>query len=286
MNPSQNAPIPGPGTPAAQPPAPTNLVANPEQLVAESRPVAQQLYNSVSTTYLQFRREYFKESDPSLAGDPPLHPPSHQSEQARLAEGALRVIPGIVHNVSVLGDLVTHLQRVVEIHTLTEEELLSLHNITMVFLYGVRDGIQPWYMSYLDNSAHQLLEATHPDYFLHFPFHGVFYQTPEELVKLDIALRQGDIPRMEQYVQHIADHLITLLQDPFKGQENLSFAGPDGDRRRTVFNLKTTAGLAIGAYLGIETVRAFMSPHQELPPPQPAIHMIPPEMTQFTSPRQ
>ena len=279
MNSPQDAPTPATnGTAMA--------VANPAQLVAQSRAMADQLYSEVSTAYLQFRHIYFEEESPSLANDPPMHPPAHQSETARLAQGALKVIPGAVRAMPILGDLAGHLQRVVEIHTLTENELLSLHNITMVFLYGVREGIQPWYVAYLDESAHQLLEATHPDYFLAFPFHGLFYQTPETLVKLDIALRQGDVAYIETHVQQLAQELIIVLHDPFKGQENLSFAGPDGERRKIVFNLKTTAGLAIGSYLGIEAVRSFISPHKDLPPPQAAIHMIPSEMDQYTLPRE
>ena len=282
MSSPQNVPSPNPNNPAPNPT--TMAVANPAQLVTESRAMADQLYSAVSTTYLQFRQTYFNEAEPSLANDPPLHPPAHQSETARLAQGALKVIPVAVRAVPLIGDLAQHLQRVVEIHTLTEKELLSLHNITMVFLYGVREGIQPWYAAYLDDSAHQLLEATHPDYFLAFPFHGLFYQTPEALVKLDIALRQGDVAFIEQHMQQLAQQLITVLHDPFKGQENLSFAGPDGERRKVVFNLKTTAGLAIGSYLGIEAVRSFISPHKDLPPPQAVIHMIPPEMDQYTLP--
>jgi hypothetical protein len=276
-------------TPTPQPPAASNALAtltNGPQLTEQSRPVAQQLYDNVSTTYLQFRRTFFHESDPTLSTDPPLHPPAQQSETAKLAEGAIRIIPSAVKGVPLVGDIVQHLQRVVEIHTLTENELLSLHNITMVFLYGVRDGIQPWYVAYLNDAAHQLAAEAHPDYFFAFSFHGLFYETPEDLVKFDIALRQGDVATMEAYVQHIGSNLVHVLHDPYKGQEDLSFAGPDGERRKTIFNLKTTAGLAIGGYLGLEAVRALISPHKDLPPPTPVIQVIPSVMQQYTMPRE
>ena len=256
-------------------------VADPAALQTATRPLASQLYATVSDDYLQFRRTYFREQDPSLSTEPPLHPPPHEDETARLAQTALKAIPAVVQSVPLLGDIYTHLHRVVNIHTLTENELLMLHNVTMVFLYGTRDGLQAWYVEYLNEAAHQLADVNHAEYYIEFPFHGLFYIPSEDLVKFDIAIQQGDPTRISAYVQNLADHLETALKDPFHGQEHFSFAGADGDRHRTVFNLKTTAGLAIGGYLALEAVRAVVSPHANAGPPQSVIHLIPPEMQQF-----
>jgi hypothetical protein len=264
----------------AQPQPFTIKVPDPAGLLSATRSLASQLYNDVSTDYLQFRRTYFREQDPSLATEPPLHPSPHHDETARLAESALKAT-SVVQSVPVLSDIHSHLNRVVEIHTLTEDELLMLHNVTMVFLYGTHDGLQAWYVEYLNNTAHQLAEVTHSDYYIDFPFHGLFYIPQDDLVKFDIAIKQGDPARIAAYVQNLAQHLTTALRDPFHGQEHFSFAGPDGDRHRTIFNLKTTAGLAIGGYLALEAVRAVVSPRAAHGPAQPAIHLIPNEMHQF-----
>ncbi|MBA3826344.1 MAG: hypothetical protein H0X24_20895 [Ktedonobacterales bacterium] len=265
----------------AQPQPFTMKVPDPAGLLTATRPLASQLYGDISTDYLQFRRTYFREQNPTLATEPPLHPSPHHDETARLAETALKAIPGVVQSVPLLGDIYGHLHRVVNIHTLTENELLMLHNVTMVFLYGTRDGLQAWYVEYLNNTAHQLADVKHGEYYIEFPFHGLFYIPPEDLVKFDIAIKQGDPARIAAYVQNLAEHLATALRDPFHGQEHFSFAGPDGDRHRTIFNLKTTAGLAIGGYLALEAVRSLVSPHTASGPAQPAIHLVPPEMQQF-----
>jgi hypothetical protein len=270
-----------------QPQPSSYLVRVPETagLATATTAVANQLYTTVSNDYLQFRRTYFREQDPSLATEPPLHPPAHQDETARLAETALKAIPGVVQSVPLLSDIYTHLHRVVNIHTLTENELLMLHNVTMVFLYGTRDGIQPWYVEYLNDTAHQLAEVKHGEYYIDYPFHGLFYIPQDDLLKFDIAIKQGDPTRIAAYVQNLAEHLQTALHDPFKGQEQFSFAGADGDRHRTIFNLKTTAGLAIGGYLALEAVRAVVNPHHEAGPAQSAIQLIPPQMHQYLVPQ-
>ncbi len=256
-------------------------VADPAALLVETRPLANQLYSAVSADYLQFRRTFFREQDPSLATEPPLHPPPHHDETARLAETALKAIPSVVQSVPLLSEIYTHLHSVVDIHTLTENELLTLHNMTMVFLYGTRDGLQAWYVEYLNDAAHQLAEVQHNDYYIHFPFHGLFFIPQDDLLKFDIAIRQGDHAQTASYVHSMGERLVTVLRDPFHGQEHFSFAGPNGERHRTIFNLKTTAGLAIGGYLALEAVRAVISPHSPSGPPQAAIHLIPPEMQQF-----
>src|SRR6185437_5868692 len=149
-----------------QPPTlPTIHVPNPELLAQQSRPVADQLYQAVGNQYLAFRRDFFHDANASLATEPPAHPQPHQTETAKLAERALQVVPGGAHTLPIIGDLITHLQRVVDIHSLTENELLMLHNTSMIFLYGTRDGLQAWYVEYLLDAAHKLNNITDLEYF-------------------------------------------------------------------------------------------------------------------------
>ncbi len=243
------------------------------------------MYQAVGNQYLAFRREYFRDPHASLATEPPPHPAPHQTETAKLAENALKVVPHEVRSVPIIGDLITHLQRVIDIHTLTENELLTLHNVAMIFLYGTRDGLQPWYVEYLLDAAHKLSNVTDLDYFITYPWHGLFYLPPEPLSAFDTAVRTGDVAGIERAVSHTAAQLITALKDPFKAQEDLAFAGEGGERRKTVFTLKTTAALAIGAYLAIETVRSLVGPHHAAEPPKPVIETIPSTMQQYLIPR-
>lgn len=267
----------------AQPAGP--LLPNPDQFIAQTRDVATQLYKDVSEAYLQFRRDTYHEENPSLATEPAPLKSVQQSESARLAEGTLRVVPGAAKAVPLVHELVDHLQRVVNIHTLTENERMTLHNVAMVFLYGVRDGIQPWYVEYMLTSAQALAPITNPDYYVDFPWHALFYKTPQELTAFSQAVRAGDSAGIVPVVQQLARDLIDALQHPYEAQENLAFSGPDGARQKTIFDLKTSAGLAVGAYLAVEAVRTFMGAPQEKPHPQAAIKLIPDEMSQHLVPR-
>jgi len=267
------------------PTTPAPRVAHPDFLAQQTQTVADQLYQTVGNHYLEFRRTYFHDANPSLATEPPAHPNAHQTETARLAENALRVVPGSVQSLPIIGDLVVHLQRVINIHTLTENELLTLHNVSMIYLYGVRDGLQGWYVDYLLDAADKLQHETNPDYYIEFPWHGLFYLPLAETAAFALAVQQGDVTGITNRVQQLGNKLSVALQNPFKAQEDLAFAGEDGERRKAIFTLKTTAGLAIGAYLAIEAVRAVVGPHHAHEQPQAMIQIIPPQMQQYLVPR-
>jgi hypothetical protein len=272
---------------AADPSSATSIphVANPAFLAQQTQTVAAQLYQTIGNHYLEFRRVYFHDTNPSLATEPPAHPEPHQTETAKLAENALKVVPSNVQSLPIIGDLVVHLQRVVNIHTLTENELLTLHNVTMIYLYGVRDGIQGWYVDYLLDAADKLQHETNPDYYIEYPWHGLFYLPPDETAAFSLAVQQGDITAISNQVQQLGNRLSAALQNPFKAQEDLAFSGEDGERHKMIFTLKTTAGLAIGAYLAIETVRAVVGPHHAHELPQPVIQIVPAQMQQYLIPR-
>jgi hypothetical protein len=273
---------------SSQPPTnapPIPHLAHPELLAQQTQAFADQLYQTVGDQYLEFRRTYFHDANASLATEPPPHPEAHQTETAKLAGEALKVIPSGAQSLPVIGDLLTHLRRVVDIHSLTEDELLTLHNVAMIFLYGIRGGVQGWYVDYLLDAAHQLQHVSNTEYFITYPWHGLFHLPQAETTAFDAAVQHYDVAAIENQVQQFAGRLVNALQHPFKAQEELAFVGDGGETRKTVFGLKTTAGLAIGAYLAIETVRSLVGPHQQHTTPQPVIQMIPNQMQQYLIPR-
>lgn len=245
-------------------------------LAAQTTAVARELYDAVSGPYLNFRRIYCRESSPSLATVPPRTQESQRTEGARLAAGALRLMPKEVHAVPLARDLYDHLQWVVDIHTLTDNERIQLHNLTMVFLYGVHDGIQPWYIDWLIRSEHALHTKLPPKYFLAYPWHGIFFRAASAQAQFDQAVRTGDVAGIQQEVQHIGERLVDVLREPLSTQPKLAFSGEDGEMRKAIFDLKTAAGLALAAYLAVETVRALTHPGEE-PLPRSVI-ALPPEL--------
>lgn len=234
-------------------------------LAAQTRDAARELYEAVAQPYLNFRRIYCQETNPTLATVPPRTNEAQQTEGARLAAGALRLMPREVHAVPLARDLYDHLQWVVDIHTLTDNERIQLHNLTMVYLFGVRDGIQPWYVNWLLGAEHALHTRLNSKYFLAFPWQGIFFRAASDLAQFDAFVRAGKVEGIEAEVKHIGERFIDVLRDPLGTQPKLAFSGEDGERRKVIFDLKTSAGLALGAYLAVETVRALTHPHEEQP---------------------
>jgi hypothetical protein len=185
-------------------------------------------------------------------------------------------MPNEVHAVPLVRDLYDHLQWVVDIHTLTDNERIQLHNLTMVYLYGVMDGVRPWFVNWLAESEHALHRPLPAKYFLAFPWQGIFYRAAHELAQFEEAVRSGDTAALQHEVKHIGDRFVDVLRDPLSTQPKLAFSGEDGERRKLIFDLKTSAGLALGAYLAVETVRALTHPGAE-PPPRSVI-VLPPEL--------
>ncbi len=232
-------------------------------LAEQTSAFADQIFKAVSSAYLAFRREYYHEPQPSLATPPPAHAEIRKSELALLAESTLRLVPHAIKSIPLVGGFVRHLQQVADIHSISEDERTALHNLTIGFLRGIRGGIQPWYVEWLLVSARNLSQITDLDYYLEFPFDGLLYRDPKALVALESALRQGDATALRGEIERMANRLTKVLRDPVGSQPLLAFTGPYGDHRRVVFNLETTAALALLAYLITEEGRHLIHPQQE-----------------------
>lgn len=252
-------------------------------LAAETRPFASQVYADVSEHYLEFRRVYYHEDKPALDTLPPRHAEIHRAEIALLAENTLRLIPSAVKSVPVIGGLFEHLEQVADLHAISETERSALHNVTLAFLHGTQDGIQPWYAQWLLASAQNLAGVTDTEYFMAFPWDACLHMFPDELAAFERALQQNDTAGIEHAVQGVADRLIRALRDPMEAQVAFAFTGPDAERRRVAFQLKTTAALALGAYLVAEEVRLLLHPRQPAQAAQSVLAPLPPQLEAHAS---
>jgi hypothetical protein len=258
---------------------PTPVAPALADLSTQTRATAARVYDAVAQQYLEFRRVYYHEDHPSLATVPPAHAEIRQAEVAMVAESTLKLLPQAVTSLPVLGGLIEHLEQVANIHSISERERTSLHNMAMTFLYGVRDGIQPWYVQWLLATAHNLGGVTEPEYYITFPWDALFYERPDEVAALDAAVRTGNVPAIEREIEHLADRLIAALRDPVGIQPELAFTGPDGEHRRRLFALKTALALGLAAYLVAEEARALLRPRARPHAPQSALAPFPPEIT-------
>lgn len=261
-------------------------VADAAGLAARTRELAARLSGAVAEPYLVFRRIYYHETEPSLATVPPRSDAVQRTEAATLAQRALKLFPRETHAVPVLREMLDHLQWVVDIHSLTEHERSAIHNMAMTLLHGLQDGIQGWYVEWLLFAAQRLQTATDPRYFLAYPWQALMYRTPEEVKSFDQAVRAGDIVGIEREVQRMANGVIEVLRDPLGAQPKLVFAGPDGERRRHLYELKTTAALALGAYLAVDTVRGLISAEHPAQPVLSVIRGLPPEIAAHLVPEE
>ncbi|HEV2238798.1 MAG TPA: hypothetical protein VGR57_19220 [Ktedonobacterales bacterium] len=255
-----------------------------ERLPEQTREWAQQASARVAQHYLAFRRTYYHEANPTLETPPPAHAEIHQAEVARLADNTLRLLPQAVRSVPVLGGLLEQLQQVANIHSMSERERSMLHNLTMTFLHGVRGGIQPWYAGWLLASARTLYAQPVDRYFMQYPWDALLYQDTGQLQAFEAAMARDDAAGIERVLDRIAAKLIHALDDPIGVQPDLAFTGPDGERRRLVFRLKTSAALALGAYFVMEEARVLLRPHEAAPTPHSALAPLPPELAAFMTP--
>jgi hypothetical protein len=249
---------------------------DPQRLVEQTRDAAARLYTAVAQQYLTFRRDYFHEPEPTLATPPPQSDAVQQTESGKIADRALRLMPHAVRDLPLIRELMDHLQWEVDIHTLTSRERISLHNIVLVFLYGTDGGIQPWFVEWLNQQMHSIQSVTHSKYYLAYPWHGLLYRTPDELRAFDTAVSQENILEIEREMERYAGQLITVLRDPLHTQPKLAFSGPHAEERRILFNLKTSAAVALGAYLAVEAVRDLFGQHHEPEAPDSAVAMFTP----------
>lgn len=271
-----------PATSLAQ--RPPTRVPNPQQLYEQSRDTAARIYAAVAEQYLDFRRRFFGEPNPTLATLPPQSDVVQQTEGGKIADRTLHLMPHTVRELPLVRELMDHLQWETDIHTLTGRERIALHNMTMAFLYGTDGGIQPWYVEWLLEQMHRVQNVTHPKYYLAYPWHGLLYRSPEELAAFDQAVTTGNVYAIEQQMEHWAGQIIMVLRDPLGSQPKLAFSGPHADQSRILFELKTAAALALGAYLAVEAVRDLLGARQPATPPQSAIDAFPPQMAQRALP--
>ncbi|HEY1389992.1 MAG TPA: hypothetical protein VGF38_15745 [Ktedonobacterales bacterium] len=249
-----------------------------EELAQQPSTIAAKLYDAVAEAYLQFRRTYYHEELPSLATTPPAQAEMHKAEIALLAENTLRLVPQAVKTLPVVGGFVEHLQQVADLNSLSEAELATLHNMTMAFLYGIKGGIQPWYVEWALASARRLASVDDPNYFMTYSWDACLYFAPDDLLRLEHDVSVGDLPGIERAMQQIAERLMTALSNPIDAQVEFAFTGPDADQRRMTFRLKTAACVALGAYLVTEEVRTLLHPREQRGMPSSALAPLPPEL--------
>lgn len=246
--------------------ASTVAMPNRDQLADQTRDFAAEIRAAVLDVYLEFRRTYYHESNPSLEEPPPYSNEVQRNERAVIAHEmlrALQLLPREIQAIVLIRDLLDQLQWETDIHTLTENERSTLHNLAHIFLHGVDGGLQPWYVEWLLQAAHNLQYATDERYYLAFPWQGLLYRKPHELEAFAAAVRDGDVAGIEQEIQRLANGLIEVLRDPMNTQPKLAFSGPDGERRLLLFRLKTSAGLALGAYLAVEQINSLLHPRKQ-----------------------
>lgn len=255
-----------------------------QRLPEQTRDWADKTSARVAEHYLAFRRAFYHEANPSLDATPPPHAEIHQAEISRLADNTMRLMPQVVKSVPVLGGLLEQLQQVANIHSITERERSMLHNMTMTFLHGLRGGIQPWYVGWLLASARNLRAQKPDSYFMQFPWDALLYQDGGQLRAFETAVAQGDVAGIERVLDRIAAKLIHALDDPVGAQPDLAFTGPEAERRRMVFRLKTSAALALGAYFVVEEARVLLHPHGARPELHSALAPLPAELAAFMTP--
>jgi hypothetical protein len=249
--------------PTTAKPAPSQLVSA-AGLTEATRDHAAELAAAVAGAYLVFRRDFYHEEGPDLTRPPVPHGEIRQGELAGVARSVLRLVPQAVRSIPLVGGFLEHLEQVADMHSISEQERAELHNMTILFLHGVQDGIQPWYSEWLLASAHNLAQIDGIDYYLDHPWDALLYQAPSALRQLEAAVRAADRMVLEGEMERLATGLIKALRDPIGMHAELAFTGPRAERQKLVFHLKTTAALALGAYLIIEQV------DQQLHPRHPA----------------
>jgi len=260
-------------------PSPSN--SNLDRLAERTSAFAKALYDEVAAAYLQFRRAHYHDAQPSLATIPHASAEVSKAEVALLAENTLKVLPKAVTGLPILGGVIEHLQQVADLNSVSEAERATLHNMTMAILYGVKNGIQPWYVEWALASARRLahvLDTGDSSYFMAYPWDACLYFAPQDLTRFEEATRTKEIEGIEQAMRQIAARLITALSNPLDTQFEFAFTGPDAERRRTMFRLQTAATIALGAYLITEEVRTLLQPRGGQTTPPSALAPLPPEL--------
>jgi hypothetical protein len=248
-------------------------------LPGQTGPAGSPITERVIAAYLQFRRDYYHDQQPSLSTPPPSHNGVQQAEAAQVADRMLRLIPGAIKAIPGFGGMLVHLEQVVNIHSMSEAERTELHNATMFFLHGVGQGIQPWYLEWLLASAKRLSDSLPAEYFMRHPWDALYYQAPVEQTVLEAVVRDGNVSGAKREIEQLGERLIQALENPIKVQSKLAFTGPDSEAREARFSLLTAAALAFGGFLIADGVRIFLHQREEEEESlQSRLAPLPPEM--------
>ncbi|HEV2460693.1 MAG TPA: hypothetical protein VGS80_20250 [Ktedonobacterales bacterium] len=258
-------------------PASTQLMPMAD-LAEATRDHAAELAAAVAAEYLVFRQDFYHEYTPDLARPPFPHAEIRQGELAGVARSVLRLVPQAVHSIPLLGGFLEHLEQVADMHSISEQERAELHNMTMLFLHGLQDGIQPWYIEWLLASARNLAQLDGIDYYLDHPWDALLYHSPAALRRFEVAVPATDRAVLESEIERLAAGLIKALHDPIGMHAELAFTGPRADREKLVFQLKTTAALALGAYLIVEQVQQQLHPRRPAQSLHSRLAPVPDEM--------
>jgi hypothetical protein len=258
-------------------PASSQLMPVPD-LAEATRDHTAELAAAVAAAYLVFRRDFYHEDAPDLARPPFPHAEIRQGELAGVARSVLRLVPQAVHSIPLLGGFLEHLEQVADMHSISEQERAELHTMTMLFLHGLQDGLQPWYIEWLLASARNLAQLDGIDYYLDHPWDALLYHSPAALRRFEAAVRATDRGVLESEIEQLAAGLIRALRDPLGMHAELAFTGPRADREKLVFHLKTTAALALGAYLIVEQVQQQLHPRRPAQSLHSRLAPVPDEM--------
>lgn len=267
------------GIPVSQ--SPEIRLPDPDALYKATHDIAATLFAQVGHDYLQFRRISYEETTPSLATLPPESHAIQQAEIALLADNALRFVTPALKSIPLIGGLVEHLQRVANIHSISQQERTALHNEAMLFLHGIKGGIHGWYVEWMYQAAASVSRVVRHDYFIYHPWDALLYMNDTQLAEFGEAIRSQNTDTITRYVSQLASSLRDALLDPVATQPKLAFTGPDHEEIEAQFNLKTTAALALGALLIAGEVQVLLHHHDTQTPPPSAIPPFPEVMKDY-----
>lgn len=255
-------------------------------LAEQSSAFASKIYDQIAEQYLAFRRVYYEEEHPSLAVLPPQGTRIHRAQIAQFADHSLQMLPSALKATPLFGGVLEHLQQVVNIHSMSEHERTELHNATMFFLHGIKDGIQPWYVNWLLSSAQRLSAHLPATYFMTYPWDALYYLNPVELRVFEAVVATGDVSGAEHVIERLGQRFSDALDNPIERQADLAFTGPNAEASHASFNLKTAATLALAGLFIAGEAKSLLDHSQndanvtsQLAPP-------PPEMTTLFTQRR
>src|SRR5579871_827657 len=104
----------------------STAVTRPLTLAEATRPAAQQIEAKVAQAYLDFRRTYYHDANPTLDSIPAHSDEVVRTEEGTIANETLRFVPKMIRDLPLLRDMINHLQWEIDIHTLTEQERIEL----------------------------------------------------------------------------------------------------------------------------------------------------------------